>query len=267
MQRRCKFLLGFLLFAACNRTLGGDVRGATSSAGRGGNVRADDGGAGSGGALGAGGPSSTPIGAGGVGLPTGSGGRLGFGLGTGGREIGAGGGWGSTTGAGGGSGLAPDAASGTADASAGGDGGAPYPFCAIPSAPAQRLTNITVSWCDAAQTCAQCSWVATEIGGTTMPTGPCALPPLLCPSAASTSGPIAAGGVFPLCTAHPDGETYEGLLVQLIGTTLVAPSVTVATSCSGLDNEGAGNLPVFGFDVTPCAVGRPTCVARCSDCP
>jgi len=98
-----------------------------------------------------------------------------------------------------------------------------------------------------------------------MPTGRCALPPLLCPIPAS--GAVTAAGVFPLCTAHPDGETYQGVLVQLIGTPLLAPSLTVATACSGLDNEGGGNLPVFGFDVTPCALGRPTCVANCSDCP
>jgi hypothetical protein len=229
------------------------------------------------GSTGVDGESPTGIGgAGGVGVLTGVGGSGGGRLGWGGGPFGSGvaGGGGSAgplggggdrvspTGAGGGSGATWDA--GMADASDGNDAG--EAFCAIPSAPAVEITNIVLTWCDAAQTCAQCSWTTGgSIGGSGMASGRCALPPLLCPP--STSGSIAAGGVFPVCTAHPVGETYQGVLVELIGTTIVAPSVTVATSCAGLDNEGAGNLPVFGFDVTPCGLGRPTCVASCSDCP
>jgi hypothetical protein len=262
-----------LLLAACSRTLGGEGRDA--SAGRGGYLRVDGGGAGRAGSAGVDGESPTGIGgAGGIGFVTGiggvgggrfgsSGGRFGSGVGggAGGSALGGGGDRVSTTGAGGGAGAAWEA--GTADASDGGDTGAPESFCAIPAA---ALTNIVVNWCDAAQTCAQCSWTTGgSIGFAGMPTGRCALPPLLCPIPGS--GAVTAAGVFPICTAHPDGETYQGVLVQLIGTTLFPRSLTVATACSGLDNEGAGNLPVFGFDVTPCTLGQPTCVASCADCP
>jgi hypothetical protein len=275
MQRLGKFLLGFSMLAACSRTLGGDVPDGASIAGRGGNER----GVGGAGLLGVGGDSSNRIGGvAGGGFLAGIGGAGGRGFGSVGGvggvasagSFGVGGYRVGTTGGGGGSGVARDASIGTEDASHGtsidASIDASLSFCALPSGPTDPVANIVVTWCDAAQTCAMCSWnTGGTLGGFGAPVGPCTLPPLLCPP--PTSGAIAAGGLFPVCSAHPDGEIYEGVLVQLDGTTVVAPSVTVATSCSGLDNDGAGNLPVFDFDVTPCGLGHPTCVAQCSDCP
>jgi hypothetical protein len=175
----------------------------------------------------------------------------------GGAQAGIGGG-GDVTGIGAGSGGGP------VDGGAR-DGGAS--FCSIPGAPQAGWTDITVTWCDAGRACASCVWTtgAYGIGLLAKPDGPCAFPAMLCPVADSQS--IAAGGIFPVCTAHPDGEVYEGVLVQLVGVTLSPAGVTQATACAGLDNEGSGNLPDFNFDVTPCGLDHFTCVADCSACP
>ena len=197
----------------------------------------------------------------GAGGAFGIGGAAGFGLGAGGN-LGAGG----IVGAGGDFVGGPGGLNGIAGSrgfdggfdSGAADGGAST--CAIPAGPTVPWTDITVTWCGAERSCAKCIWTSSgpSIGFIGAPTAPCTFPPMLCPSSGSGSG--VPDGVFPRCSAHPDGEVYDGVLVQLSGT-------TTPIACSGLDNEGSGNLPDFNFDVTPCVLEDFTCVADCSACP
>ncbi len=118
--------------------------------------------------------------------------------------------------------------------------------------------RVDVEWCVGARNCATCEWKGGGEIGFDIPTSTaCLFQTVICPS---ISGSGVGSNNPPACTAHPDGETYQGVLVEYT-------SDPASLGCYGLDHNGAGNNPVFNFDSLPCALGGFTCVPDCGSCP
>lgn len=181
-------------------------------------------------------------------------------IGASGGSVGAAGGGGAPTPGAGGGAIGGQAGTGVLDGSVGdaaaGAGG--KGVCNPSEIAGTAVARVDVEWCTSAKSCATCAWKGGGEIGFDMPTStPCVFQTVICPS---TSGSDAGSNNPPACTAHPDGETYQGVLVEYA-------SDPASLGCYGLDHNGAGNNPVFNFDILPCALGGFTCVPDCGSCP
>jgi hypothetical protein len=115
--------------------------------------------------------------------------------------------------------------------------------------------EIDIAWCDAAHTCATCSWrfpgVGIFIGA--KPATNCALPTFACP--ASTGGPTSDGGE-PSCPMSLNGAAYDqgALIFNDDGRSLYECQVWGAEDAAG-------------GDLTSCQIGGFVCATSCAACP
>jgi hypothetical protein len=136
-------------------------------------------------------------------------------------------------------------------------GAAPPCLVADPQYPDASVVaqQIDIAWCDAAHTCAICTWRFPGVGIfiSAQPTASCTLPLFTCPAA--PGGPTADGGV-PICPSTVSGADYDQ------GHILFEETWS-PYECQVWDSADAGP----GGDLTSCQLGGFTCATSCSACP